>query len=95
MKQENFTDEPLDIEVSVPEEPQWFKVEGRLGERIHQVGPKFTAGHVMANNLQHAKESYLSYMGQFFDMVEVLRVTPEGNPSTFGLNVFPAKRNLK
>ena len=85
---------PLDIgEVTAPE-PQWYKVEGRLGERLHQVGPKFTTGHVKAESLQHAKESYLAYMGQFFTTVEVLQVTPAGH-SFPQAHVFPAKRNLK
>ena len=95
MQKQEFENDPLDIGSPVTDEPQWFKVEGRLGERIHPIGPKFTTGHVKAQSLQHAKESYLAYMGQFFTTVEVMQITPVGQSTPQGVHVFPAKRNLK
>lgn len=95
MKQESFTDEPLDIGAPVPEGTQWYAVEGRLGERIHPIGPKFCNGHVKANSLQHAKDSYQAYFEQYFYQVEVLKVTPVGYMNPNSIHVFPAKRNFK
>lgn len=94
MQKQEFENDPLDIGSPVTDEPQWFKVEGRVGERLHNVGPKFSTGHVRTTSLQHAKESYLAYFGQYFASVEVLQVTPTGSQMPRG-HVFPAKRNLK
>jgi len=88
---ENF---PLDIGGETAPEPQWFQVSGRLGERIHPIGPKFTAGYVFTDSLAHAKESYQAYFAQYFEDVEVLQVTPAGARMPRG-HVFPAKRKLQ
>lgn len=94
MQKNEFEMDPLDVGSPDPEPPQWFKVEGRLGERFHPVGPKFDTGHVRTNCIQHAKESYLAYFGQYFDSVEVLKVTPVGSRIPRG-HIFPTKRNIK
>lgn len=84
--------EPLDIGSPEPDQSQWFKVEGRFGERIHPIGPKYTTGYVKTFSIHHAKESYLAYFGKYFASVEVLRITPVGFTMPMS-EIFPAKRN--
>lgn len=82
---------PLDIGSPEPDQSQWFKVEGRLDERISIIAPKFSTGHVKTHSIFHAKESYLAYFGKYYESVEVLRITPLGSQMPTG-DFFEAKR---